>query len=118
MNSFKDMLALVNDTRTELEKIVEEELDRTGQECMQSVESDTPVRTGTLKRDWYSRGVYRDTDKYVYEFENATPYAPYVEYGHRTPSGGFVAPRFMLSKNILKYQDILNQRIYKRMRGL
>jgi len=55
---------------------------------------------GTLRRGWsavsdgvevaYSGGVY------TVEIINPVEYASYVEYGHRTRSGGWVPGRFML----------------------
>lgn len=60
----------------------------------------TPVDTGNLWRNWsqvnngvevaYSGGVY------TVDIINPVEYASYVEYGHRTRSGGWVPGRFML----------------------
>ena len=76
---------------------------------------------GTLRRGWsqvnngvevaYSEGVY------TVEIINPVEYASYVEYGHRTRSGGWVPGRFMLkiSEDELKgtIPQILEDKILK-----
>ena len=81
---------------------------------------------GTLRRGWpqvnngvevaYSGGVY------TVEIINPVEYASYVEYGHRTRSGGWVPGRFMLkiSEDELKgvIPQILEDKIMKYLSDL
>lgn len=67
----------------------------------------TPVDTGYLRNSWdcdfnvvYRGGEYRIT---VY---NATEYAIYVEFGHRTRGGnGWVEGRFMMTRSEIELQS-------------
>lgn len=75
----------------------------------------TPVDTGYLRRGWTggkktaaktfadSCKVYKNGDNYTIVVENPVEYASYVEYGHRTRNGGWVAGRFFLT---LSEQDL------------
>lgn len=51
---------------------------------------------GTLRRGWKIGEVQVVGSLYEVEVYNNTEYAPYVEFGHRTRSGGWVSGRFML----------------------
>lgn len=68
---------------------------------------------GTLKRGWTagketdaasfaaSIPIRRNGDTYTIDIVNSTPYAFYVEYGHRTRGGGgYVPGEFMLTKAV------------------
>ena len=64
----------------------------------------TPVDTGELRK---SSGTYGDVMGYLAE------YAPHVEYGHRTRSGGWVPGQRFLKQNVdtqrfIYYQDLLS----------
>jgi hypothetical protein len=53
---------------------------------------------GTLRRGWTIGAVKKIGDEYTIEVINPTEYAPYVEFGHRTPDhSGWVDGRFMLT---------------------
>jgi hypothetical protein len=58
----------------------------------------TPVGSGHLRRAWSVGAVTREGDAYTIEIINPVEYAPYVEFGHRTPNhAGWVDGRFMLT---------------------
>lgn len=61
------------------------------------VKKRTPVDTGHLRRNWAATTVEKHGDTYTVTVFNPVEYAPYVEYGHRTPGGGFVKGQFMLT---------------------
>lgn len=62
------------------------------------VKENTPTDTGRLKTGWKrSRAVQGKVDIY-----NNVDYATHVEYGHRTPKGGFVKGRKMLHRGLLQ----------------
>lgn len=59
----------------------------------------TPVDEGTLRRGWtVEANVRKNGNVYEIEVFNATNYAPYVEFGHRTANHqGWVKGRFMMT---------------------
>ena len=79
----------------------------------------TPVDSGELRRNWQSdmNVVYRNNEYRIHIY-NATEYAIYVEYGHRTRNHkGWVEGRFMLTKSEIllgdKVEEIIAQRLNK-----
>ena len=52
--------------------------------ALRQVKERTPVRTGTLRREWKITDIVKDGDYWAVTLYNDTKYAPYVEYGHRT----------------------------------
>lgn len=53
---------------------------------------------GTLRRNWTIGEVVKTGNTYTIEVINPTEYAPYVEFGHRTPNHmGWVEGKFMLT---------------------
>lgn len=89
---------------------------------------------GTLRRGWtgnakesavgYAAGlpVYKRGTDYVVDIINPVEYASYVEYGHRTVSGGWVPGRYMLTISEKSLQSmaprVLENLILQKMRGL
>lgn len=63
----------------------------------------TPGVGGTLADSWFVGGVEKDGTTYTITVknnalsDNGVPYAVYVEFGHRTRSGGWVEGRKMLT---------------------
>ncbi len=89
---------------------------------------------GTLRRGWTSGqkssakgyadslAVHHFGDAYVIEITNPVEYAPYVEYGHRTPDHkGWVAGHFMMSISERELKgmapQLLEKKIAKLLRG-
>lgn len=62
----------------------------------------TPVDTGTLRNAW-KRSEVANSSVEVY---NNTDYANHVEYGHRTPKGGFVKGSKMLHRSIVHRRSV------------
>ena len=56
---------------------------------------------GTLRRNWTAQNnninVRRNSANYEVEIVNATEYAAYVEFGHRTVNGGWVNGQFFMT---------------------
>ena len=52
--------------------------------ALRQVKERTPVRTGTLRREWKITDIVKEGDYWAVTLYNDTKYAPYVEYGHRT----------------------------------
>ena len=81
------------------------------------VKQRTPVDSGNLRRNWNTdmNVVYRNNEYRIHIY-NATEYAIYVEYGHRTPSHkGWVEGRFMLTKSEILLGDKVEQIIAQRL---
>jgi hypothetical protein len=58
----------------------------------------TGKKGGTLRRNWTIGEVVKTGNTYTIEVINPTEYAPYVEFGHRTPNHmGWVEGKFMLT---------------------
>ena len=77
----------------------------------------TPVDSGTLRNNWQSdmNVVHRDNEYRIHIY-NATEYAIYVEYGHRTRNHkGWVEGRFMLTKSEILLGDKVEEIIAKRL---
>lgn len=52
--------------------------------ALRKVKERTPVRSGTLRREWKVTDITKEGDNWVVTLYNDTKYALYVEYGHRT----------------------------------
>lgn len=89
---------------------------------------------GTLRRGWtggkksagttYARSlpVKREGGDYVIEIKNPVDYASYVEYGHRTRSGGWVEGQFFLTISEDELEKVtpkvLERKLMKRLKEL
>lgn len=71
----------------------------------------TPFITGELRQ---SLGITHATDN-SYDVGYTKEYAPYVEYGHRTPGGGYVQGRQFLKANVDQQRPQLYADILKRL---
>ena len=67
----------------------------------------TPVDTGELRK---SSGTYGDAMGYLAE------YAPHVEYGHRTRSGGWVPGQRFLKENVDGQRPVYRQDLLSAIR--
>jgi len=77
---------------------------------------------GTLRRGWKAGEIRKEGNVYKVEISNNVEYAPYVEYGHRTPSHrGWVPGKFMLTISERELEAIaprvLENRIKEFMEG-
>lgn len=88
----------------------------------------TPKRSGTLQRGWgaetasgakayaESLNVTKTGGTYMIEIINPVHYAIYVEYGHRTASGGWVEGKYMLTISEEALEKIAPQLLEKKLR--
>lgn len=77
---------------------------------------------GTLRKGWMAGEIRKEGSVYKVEISNNVEYAPYVEYGHRTPSHkGWVPGKFMLTISEQELETIapkvLENRIKEFMEG-
>lgn len=89
-----------------------------------------PREGGTLKRSWTKSKVMDKGSYYEVIVENLTPYASFVEKGHRQTPGryvsqirkrlkkGFVQGKFFLEKSEMETKDKAKGIIEKRLRAL
>ena len=85
-----------------------------GEQAIASVKKATPVRSGTLRREWK---LHNYTGRNYIVVANNTDYALYVEKGHRVVCGGrtsgFVPPTYMLRNTLIKVRKYYLPRAQK-----
>lgn len=87
-----------------IEKELSDAVNKLGASLVGRVKRKTPVGKsyknhtgGTLGISWHVKRI----DKYTVRVYNNTPYAGYVEFGHRTRGGkSFVEGQYMLTKSV------------------
>lgn len=74
----------------EIRKVSEHVLNKLANTVLAATKSNTPVKSGQLRRNWKRTKVEVDTfrDEVFVKIYNITEYAPYVEYGHRIVVNG------------------------------
>lgn len=65
----------------------------------------TPVDTGVLRGAWQLGNIQWYSTTVMIPLINNMDYASFVEYGHKTRSGGYVEPVFMAKKSIEEVND-------------
>lgn len=94
---------LTDVARVEWDEIQEKQ----GAEMKQKSDAIVPVDTGALRDSAY----YEDG-----EFGYSVEYAPYVNYGHRTTSGGFVEGRHFLEEVVNEQEEKYRQAVLNNLR--
>lgn len=88
--------------------IVEKHTKKMGLKVVREVTQKTPVKTGNLKRRWFSR-VDKEKGQIVIFVYNDAEYAPHVNYGHRIVKAGKTIGKregkFMLEDGIETYKQ-------------
>lgn len=78
-------------------------------ELLQNAKDRTPVKTGQLRASWHTTGMTYSSNAFSFEIYNNTKYAPFVEYGHRTPNHkGWVNGQHMLKAVVDDYKSDFN----------
>lgn len=122
LNNFNSK-SLIEDVARELAAIV-----------IERAQQSTPVKTGKLKAGFtggqnanaaaFARSliVTKTNDMYEIEIRNDVDYAAFVEYGHRTRGGGFVAGKYMLSIAVsdaeTMSQSMIEQKLLQQLGGV
>lgn len=76
-------------------------------ELLRRVKQRTPVKDGTLRRNWNISEIQRDGKHYIVVIYNPMEYASYVEFGHRARDHQrWVEGRFMLEKSVEELQAV------------
>lgn len=102
LRRLRDKLAR-NCSSEQIDKFCESCAKRIAGQLLKDVVKRTPVKSGKLASSWKAGAIEKDGTTYTITVENnalsdnGVPYAVYVEFGHRTRSGGWVEGRKMLT---------------------
>lgn len=101
LQDLENLMEKLKGMEDDLPDMHEAVLKRLAGELMRSLKKNTPVDTGTLRRNWSLDTVEYETDKKGGRalVSNNTEYAEYVEYGHRQEVGKYI-PK--LGKQLVK----------------
>lgn len=88
-------------SKADVDKICRDMARQLAARLLRKVKMRTPVDTGELRRNWTcDNEVIRSGWDYTIEIINSTPYAVYVEFGHRTRGGdGWITGCLMLTRS-------------------
>lgn len=87
-------------TAAKVRPFIEKSLERVGEQALRQLKTDTPSRTGKLRRSWESKGSSYGAGGWQVTLANHTTYAYFVENGHRTKGGsGWVPGRFFMKSS-------------------
>lgn len=110
--------------RDKLQTFQKVDYDKLAQDCcneiaarlLRKVKQKTPVLSGHLKGSWNASSAAKHGGEWRITVYNATKYAIYVEYGHRTSNhSGWVTGRFMLTKSEIEIEKIVPKLLEKRI---
>lgn len=110
--------------RDKLQTFQKVDYDKLSQDCcneiaarlLRKVKQKTPVLSGHLKGSWNASSAVKHGGEWRITVYNATKYAIYVEYGHRTSNhSGWVTGRFMLTKSEYEIEKIVPKLLEKRI---
>jgi predicted GTPase len=108
------------DTRA-MSNFSEETLKELSERYLRKVIMRTPVMTGNLRRGWTVGEITKTENGYAIGIINNVEYAPYVEFGHRTRNGGWVAGQLFMTNSEAELErelpQILESKLEKFLRG-
>lgn len=81
------------------DKIAEQCTNELAARMLRKTAKRTPVKSGHLKDSWRANAAIKRGGQWRAVVFNPVKYAPYVEYGHRTINGGWVAGRHMMERS-------------------
>ncbi|MBN1059342.1 HK97 gp10 family phage protein [Clostridium botulinum] len=127
MQSFEDIIKEAQKAAQKIEMIVIEEMEDKATECVTSIQAETPVKTGALRRSITHDHPKKIEDKYIITCGSSLEYAQSVEKGHIQEVGkyvpairkklvkSFVPGKHMIQNNVDLYQDYMEQSISERI---
>lgn len=87
-------------TAAKVRPFIEKSLENVGEKALGQLKTDTPSKTGKLRRGWVSEGSSYGAGGWQVTLANHTTYAYFVENGHRTRGGnGWVPGRFFMKSS-------------------
>lgn len=127
MNSIQDMIEEAKQAIQKTDNIIVEEMENKSTECVASIQADTPVGFGVLRRSMTHSEIKRLPDAWKVEIGSNISYCKPVEEGHKQEVGkyipaigkrlkkSFVPGKHMIRDNVDLYQEILNKSIQERI---
>lgn len=127
MQSFEDLIKEAQKAAKKTEMIVLEEMGNKATECVASIQAETPVKTGALRRSITHDHPKKNKDEYIVKCGSSLVYAKAVEEGHKQDVGkyvpaigkklkkAFISGRHMIQNNVDLYQENLNESIKERV---
>ena len=127
MNSLEDLIRVAEQAAEKIEGIITEEMENKATECVASIQADTPVKTGTLKRSMTHSDVERNNGGWKVKVGSSIKYAEWVEDGHPQTPGryvpaigrrlkkSFVPGKHMIRDNVQRYQPLVEDSIKERI---
>lgn len=104
-NTVANFVKTVNATSKDMQKDIQQVVDRTAKDVERMVKANTPVDSGRLRRGWRSTATGKGSKRIV-RISNSVPYAKMVENGTRK-----MAPRRMLARAYVRGQRLLKRRL-------
>lgn len=108
-----------------LEKIGKQEnIDKLYKECafklaqmlLRRLKLNSPVKSGELRRNWQITNIVKNGGTYCITALNPTPYASYVNYGHRTRlKKGWVEGQFFLELSVAEVERAMPAFLNRRL---
>lgn len=95
--------------RAAIKKLMQDAMTKALRIVLADVIENTPEREkngGTLRRGWKDSPIKTSGNKVTAEISNDVNYAPHVEFGHRTRSGGFVKGQFMMTNTVNEFKAV------------
>ena len=127
MNSLEDLIKEAEQAAEKINGIIVEEMEEKATMCIGSVQADTPVKTGSLKRSMTHSNIKRVPNGYSVTIGSSSSYCQAIEEGHRQNVGqyvpaigkrlkkSFVPGKHMIRDNVQRYQPILEDSIKNRI---
>lgn len=122
LREFKRFEKQLNDlSKADMDALCREAAKGLAARLLRKAKMRTPVDTGELRRNWnVDFDITQVGNEYEITVYNATEYASYVEYGHRTRNHkGWVVGRFMMTKSEVELEKqapvILERMLMKKL---
>lgn len=98
---------LLNILTVQYPEEIQKKLKQIALSAQTSIAYNTPVDTGNLKRSWTISEPKHINGEWTIEVGSNLEYAPHLEYGHKTPSGGFVQGYHMVEISVKQLEQQL-----------
>ncbi|NFI33810.1 HK97 gp10 family phage protein [Clostridium botulinum] len=127
MQSFDDLIKQAQKAAKKTELIVLEEMENKATECVASIQAETPVKSGALRRSITHDHPKKIGEEYIVTCGSSIEYAKWVEEGHPQTPGkyvpaigkklvkSFVPGKHMIQNNVDLYQEYMNESIKERI---
>ncbi|SKA99349.1 Bacteriophage HK97-gp10, putative tail-component [Caloramator quimbayensis] len=108
---FDDFEKALNNMINKFPESAKNKLGQIADEVIADTKLNTPVRTGILRRSFIREGAKQEGNVYKVKCGSNILYAPFVEEGHKTGSGGFVKGRHMFKNALTKAEKKMPEKL-------